>query len=165
MAHLTGTALTQAEIDSWFVSGTYTPTLANLAIGTGGSPTNTASFTFAGFPAGGILTVEGKIVFGTTAPTLPGASQESISLPSGYSMILTDTSSGLAGTLLYVDVSAATLFDGLMAPLTATTVGLYVKTVSGTAIAVNSALTATVPFTWAINDEIRYRFVCRATGP
>ena len=87
MPHLTGTALTQAEIDSWFVSGTYTPTLTNMAIGTGGTAINTASFTFAGFPAGGILCVEGKVVFGTAGQTFPGASNESISLPTGYTLV------------------------------------------------------------------------------
>lgn len=163
MAYLTGQVLTQADIAALFTSGTYTPTLTNLAIGTGGTPTNSAKYTFVGFPAGGVLTVEGKIKFGTTAPTLPGASLETVSLPSGYSMIDTSGSSFLSGEVAFSDVTGS-VWEGLLLPASATSFYLYSKAVSGTGL-VAALLTATVPFAWAVNDEIYYRFSCRCTGP
>lgn len=164
MAYLTGQVLTQADIAALFTSGTYTPTLANMAIGTGGTPTNTAKFTFVGFPAGGVLTVEGQIKFGTTGVTLPGASNESISLPAGYSMIYSNANSRLASVVQYLDVTGAIAVDGTIGPLTATTVIPYTPTVVGTTLQ-DVVLSSTAPFTWAVNDEIYYRFSVRCTGP
>lgn len=164
-----GVALTAAELNVIVAavegsSGTYTPTLGNMVIGTGGTPTNTASYTFVGAAEAGILTVEGKIKFGSTAPTLPGASAETISLPAGYSLIETDSLAELLSNVFYNDVSGSVNFKGTLYPASSTTLTLFVTSVSGSQIT-NAALTATVPFTWAINDEIKYRFAARATGP
>lgn len=164
MPYLTGQVLTQADIAALFASGTYTPTLGAMAVGTGGTPTNSAKYTFVGFPAGGVLTVEGKIKFGTTSVTLPGASTETISLPSGYALIDTSGSSVFPAGVSYTDVSAGQSWSGLLAPNSSTTVVLYVPVVSGTML-VTSLVSGTVPFTWAINDEIYYRFTARCTGP
>lgn len=153
---------------AWVVisdAGTYTPTLANLAIGTGGTPVNTASYTFVGGPAGGILTVEGRIKFGTTAPTLPGASSETFSLPAGYS--LTDPAAGLAdlnGRVSYYDVTGALIIHGSLQAASASTVYFRLPTAAGSFQQLNIELTAANPFAWAINDEIYYRFSARATG-
>lgn len=165
MAFLTGEVITQADLASLFTSGTYTPTLANMVIGTGGTPINSAKFTFSGFPAGGTLVVEGRIKFGTTGTTLPGASEESMSLPAGYAMI--DTTSSVAvlnGKVVLYDVTG-TPFDSHLIMLTSTTIGFRLPQVSGTNISSNTAMTATVPFAWAINDEIHYRYAVRCTGP
>lgn len=165
MPYLTGQVLTQADIAALFTSGTYTPTLGNMVIGTGGTPTNSAKFTFVGFPAGGVLTVEGKIKFGTTGTTLPAASAETISLPSGYAMIdATDVLNELPSTVTFNDVSAVLPFKGILRPNSTTTVRLIHLAVSGSSI-IPADVTATVPFTWAINDEIYYRFSARCTGP
>lgn len=165
MAYLTGQVLTQADIAALFKSGTYTPTLGNMAIGTGGTPINTASYTFVGFPAGGVLTVEGSIKFGTTAPTLPGASNESIALPAGYAMLgAIGSTATLSATVNYIDVSGGLNIIGALGSLSTTTVFLMVPTPS-TVYNTVIGLTATVPFTWAINDEIYYRFSVRCTGP
>jgi hypothetical protein len=165
MPYLTGQVLSETDIANLFKSGTYTPTLVNLAIGTGGTPTNSAKWTFVGFPAGGVLTLEGMIKFGTTAPTLPGASEESISLPAGYSMIDTGGSvASLSGQVSFYDVSAAGVFQGFAIALSATTFGLRWAQVTGTIIQVNNSLTLTTPIAWAINDEIHYRISVRCTG-
>ncbi len=164
MAYLTDEVLTQADIAALFTSGTYTPTLANLAIGTGGTPTNSAKWTFTGFPAGGDLLVEGTIKFGTSGTTLPGASAETISLPSGYSMIAAAGIFPMLGEVDYFDATAGLFYKGTIVSVTATTIGLYVPVVSGTVL-VETALSATLPFAWAINDEIQYRYIARCTGP
>lgn len=145
----------------WIVlrdSGTFTPVLGNMVIGTGGS-INTATFKF----SDGILVVEGKIKFGTAGTTLPGASQETIALPTGYTMAFTDVIHELACKINYNDVSAGANFKGAMAPSTSSVLSIFVDAVSGTNI-VNAALTAAVPFAWAISDEIYYRYVVEATG-
>lgn len=167
MAYLTGQVLTEANIAALFTSGTYTPTLGNLAIGTGGTPINSAKYTFVGFPAGGVLTVEGAIKFGSTAPTLPAGSDETFSLPSGYALI-DATGVGVAdlnGRVSYYDVTGAVIFHGSLQVASSTTLYLRLPTVAGSYLQANVSLTATTPFAWAVNDEIYYRFSCRCTGP
>lgn len=165
MAYLTGQILTQADIAALFTSGTYTPTLANMVIGTGGTPINTAKFTFVGFPAGGVLTVEGRIKFGTTGTTLPGASVETISLPSGYALIDTSVDGALISQVVFQDVSApGTERLGIIVPVTSTTVRPVMPTVTGSFL-FRLSIDATNPFTWAINDEFYYRYQARCTGP
>jgi hypothetical protein len=79
-------------------------------------------------------------------------------------MIETSVSSILACNVQFIDASPAASAHGVVYPLSATTLGMYVLAVSGANVS-SALLTATVPFTWAINDEIYYRFVCRCTGP
>jgi hypothetical protein len=67
-------------------SDTYTPTLTDMAIGSGSNATNTASYTFTGGDATsdvGVMVIHGVIGFGITGPTLPGADPQ-ISLPAGF---------------------------------------------------------------------------------
>lgn len=164
MPYLTGQVLSEADIAALFTSGTYTPTLGAMVIGTGGTPTNSAKFTFVGFPAGGVLTVEGKIKFGTAGQTFPAASAETISLPAGYSLIETSTATATLSLVTFVDSSTGAVSYGAVFPNTATTVRPLISSVSGSFItAVDVA--ATTPFAWASGDEINYRFAARCTGP
>jgi hypothetical protein len=78
-------------------------------------------------------------------------------------MIDTSGSSFLSGQLALSDVTG-NIWQGLLIPKSATEFYLYSILVSGTALAATS-LTSTVPFTWAVSDEIYYRFSCRCTGP
>lgn len=166
MPYLTGQVLSQADIAALFASGTYTPTLANLAIGTGGTPINSAKYTFVGFPAGGVLHVEGRIKFGTTSVTLPGASEETMTLPTGYAMIdTTSTSANVNGQASFFFVGSAFVCQGFLVMITSTTVGFRVARVSGSNIQTNNAMTSTIPGTWAVSDEIHYRYSVRCTGP
>ena len=60
------------------------------------------------------------------------------------------------------DASAAARVDGgTLFNATATSVALRVQTASGTYVS-SSALSATVPFTWAVNDKILWNFYYRA---
>lgn len=164
MAYLTGEAITQADLAALFASGTYTPTLGSMVIGTGGSASNSAKYTFVGFPAGGELIVEGAIVFGTSGQTFPGAGTETFSLPSGYTLIDSTTSSIVAGWTSFVDSSAGSTIHGVLRPNSSTTMRLLVLSVTGTNLTVVD-IASTVPFTWASGDQIYYRFVARCTGP
>jgi hypothetical protein len=163
MPYLTGQVITQADLAALFTSGTYTPTLGNLAIGTGGTPVNSAKYTFVGFPAGGVLTVEGRIKFGTSSVTLPAGSDETISLPSGYSIIETGVLEPVC-QINYIDDSTGAYVRGGLLVNSATTVKFVLWPIVATYETL-TVLTATTPFTWAINDSIVYRFVCRCTGP
>lgn len=147
---------------STFVNGTYTPTLVGMVIGTGGTPTNTANYTFVGTSAGGVLTVEGKIKFGTSGQTFPAATITA-SLPAGYSLIDTSTEAQIAGSVSFLDVGTQN-YKGFVLPSTATVVRFMVLTVSGTFI-VPGATGTTTPFTWTSNDEIYYRYSARVTTP
>ena len=138
--------------------GTFTPTLGNMAIGTGGGALNTASWTY----TGGLLEVEGKVLFGTTAPTLPGASQETIALPPGFTLLNADTLTSLVCVVDLRSVGGGTLFKGSVYPASSTVLNLFWTQVSGTGL-INAALAATAPFTWAAGDFIAYRYLCRAT--
>jgi hypothetical protein len=163
VAYLTGEVLTEANIAALFTSGTYTPTLVGMVIGTGGTPTNSAKYTFVGFPAGGVLTVEGKIKFGTSGQTFPAATA-TISLPSGYSMIDTEALAPINAAVVFSDVSPVNVVRGAMQYSSATTVRLIAVSVSGS-YTINGATGTTIPFTWASNDEIYYHFSVRCTGP
>lgn len=66
-------------------SGTYTPTLVGMAIGTGGSATNTASYWWTGGPDvgdEGLLFLSGWIIFGTAGATFP--TTPDVLLPPGF---------------------------------------------------------------------------------
>lgn len=73
-------------------SGTYTPTLGNMVVGTAG--TNTATYTYVGDDTGGHLAIHGRILFGSAGQTFPGASSETVSLPTGF-QIASDFADGL----------------------------------------------------------------------
>jgi hypothetical protein len=78
LATLEATQDSPPEVDS----GSYTPTLTNMDVGTGGSADNSARYTY----AHGILNCSGTIVFGTSGTTFPGGSNEKIGLPSGFTI-------------------------------------------------------------------------------
>jgi hypothetical protein len=146
------------------VNGTYVPVLANLAIGTGGTPINTATFTFNGLSAGGVLTVEGVIKFGTTSITLPGASAPTISLPVGYSLIAPLNTEQLISSANFFDVSAALNYRGVCMTVDATHIAPQYLLASAPGVAGGPPV-STVPFTWATADEIHWRILARCTGP
>lgn len=81
--------LTQYAVDL-VQTGTYTPTLTVIAVGTGGSAANSGSWIYVGQPdAGGrgVLFVNGLLTFGTTGAAFPTASSETISLPPGFTLV------------------------------------------------------------------------------
>lgn len=136
--------------------GTYTPSLTGMAIGTGGTPLNTASFSF----IGGVLVVEGRIQFGTSGQTFPTA--PTVSIPSGYT-IATVVDGRPCGWAALGDSGVGT-FAGRCVVKTSTTVNFVAENAASTH-GIIVALSTTVPFTWASNDTILYEFTVRATSP
>lgn len=137
---------------------TYTPVLTSLAPGTGGTPINTADYTFIGPPglgSKGILNIQGRIAFGTSGQTFP-TSASRVSLPPGFNHLMTATlwHVGLArGSVsgvyegVTVNDTVATLLQFMFASTTSTS--------AGTPITFSSA-TATFPAAWAGGNEIRW---------
>jgi hypothetical protein len=142
-------------------SGTYTPTLTNIAVGTGGSAQNSADYLFVGGPSvgdKGILMVSGRIVFGTTGATLPGVTNNpKASLPVGFNLL------HLATTFHVGDIRAAVsgAYDGrvLNDSANGNLVQLFftqlpVAVANGGVIV--SPPSPTFPSTWAAGSEIRW---------
>jgi len=153
-----GEAFTAAQanfINTGADTGTYTPTLTGMAIGTGGTPLNTASFCY----IGGVLVVEGNIQFGTSGQTFPTA--PTLTLPSGYTMT-TFFSARPIGNATFND-SGSGGFAGRVFAATSSTVAFNAENAAGTHSSL-VALSTTVPYTWASNDGIYYEFVVRATA-
>lgn len=132
----------------WRKQTTYTPTLVGMAVGTGGSAENTATYGF----SGGTLTVSGNIVFGTTGTTFP-ASTITASLPSGFtaSPVYSATAAGIASM---TDASVGT-YTGYCRLQSASTVRFVVSNTSGT-YPTQVSTSTTVPFTWAAGDSITW---------
>jgi len=136
-------------------TGTYTPTLSGMAIGTGGSAANTATFSF----ANGILSVIGFIQFGTSGVTLPGAGGNiNVSVPSGFSMLGASTTP-IGQAML---TAAATNYHGI-AWINSATAVRFLALAAGATYLTPAATSATVPGTWANGDIIRYSFAVPAT--
>lgn len=135
-------------------TGTYAPTLGGMAIGTGGSAANTASFNF----IGGLLIVEGNIVFGTSGQTFPTA--PTVTLPTGYT-VTTATVNRPCGVAALNDSGVGT-FSGFCRVATSSTVQFTAEQSSG-ASGVVAAISTTNPMTWAAGDSIQYSFQVRAT--
>lgn len=137
-------------------SGTYTPTLTGMAIGTGGSAANTASFHF----IGGVLFVEGSIIFGTSGQTFP--TTPTMSIPAGYT-IATATANRPCGWASIIDSGTGT-FTGRCHVITSTSVGFVAENSAATS-GVVAAISTTNPMTWASSDQFLYSFHVRATSP
>jgi len=122
----------------------YTPTLTNMS----GSPTVTARYA-----------VASGVVFVRLAIALNGANfgtTPKVSLPVTAATVMTYER---VGESTYADDSAGpTLVDGAVYIDTTTTAYLATKTVSGSYVSVASAVTATLPFTWASGDTATARF-------
>lgn len=130
----------------WRLPGSYTPTLAGMAIGTGGSAANTADWSF----SGGTLTVSGVITFGTSGTTFPGA-VITASLPAGFTA--TSAAARPLGMCTFDDSGTAHL--GTVRGNTTTTVRFVALNAAGTYLT-EVATSTTIPFTWGAGDQIRW---------
>lgn len=137
-------------------SGTYTPTLTSLSVGTGGGATNTADYVFVGGPDTGdegVLILTGHILFGTSGTTFPSGS-ERIGLPAGFN-VTPNNSTWHTGNARYLIGSNAWTGVTSNDASNADRVRLFADVVSGTGVLENS-LTSTVPGSWAAASEIRW---------
>lgn len=152
-----GTPLTAAEMNAvadGLLTGTFTPALTGMAIGTGGGAANTATYTY----SGGILIVQGITLFGTSGATFPGATAAwdvptlftitggQSAMPVGSASLNDATGSIYPSPLWYSDTN---------------TVRFLVVTVSGANL-IQSSPSTTTPFTWAAGDSISYHYAVRA---
>lgn len=137
----TGTAWVEIEnIGAWT---TYTPTLTNITVGTGGSAKNEGRY----IRLGSLVVFEIQIVLGTSGgvvpsgpigATLPPITQQAAARGS-FSARMRD-----AGTAIYPAMTDNTTIGRVDA---------YAILTSGT-YAVGATPSSTIPFTWAASDEV-----------
>ncbi len=136
-------------------SGTYTPTIQGMAVGTGGSANNTAYYSY----VGGILVVQGIIQFGTTGVTFPTA--PNIFVPSGFT-----ASQPIAPNYATIGhaayVCSGTSYHGYMTMVSQTIARPMLYTASGTYPG-SANLGVAVPVTWVSGDYMRYSFTLVGT--
>lgn len=141
----TGATTAVAWESDWI---TYTPTLTNVAVGTGGSALNAAAYRY----VGGVVEVEIRLILGSSGQSV--GSTPTITLPV-TSRALTHTNMVLEGFGSIHDTSASDLRVAFM-QATSTTVARFAFLLpSGINFTVP---TATVPWTWAAGDSFQLRF-------
>jgi hypothetical protein len=136
-------------------SDVYTPTVAGLVIGTGGSAQNQAWYTFiGGAEVGevGHLDLEGIIQFGTSGTTFPGATV-TITLPDGFNFLNSISTVMPVGDAVALDADTSRGYPGPVLFNAVDKVRVVFQLSSGTYVE-TTATSTTVPFTWAINDVI-----------
>lgn len=143
-APLTSTAYNAQVVTNLQILGgaltSYTPTLTNITLGTGSTVVAKAAL------VGKLLLCKGRITFGTSG-ALTGAPR--VSLPATIQDYIVNTSLAV-GTCW--DNSASASFHRFVVAATSTSITW--QDASGT------ALSATVPFTWAVNDWLSWNFEC-----
>lgn len=144
-----------ATVARWEAAA-YTPTLAGMVVGTGGGAQNAARYTYIGGPNVGdygCLMAEGRILFGTTGATLPGAGAETISLPPGFDHALFI---GLAP----IGIAHATRMGVSTDPMMLTDQGGALirvwayRTDGAFPTLIDPNVTGAVPIAWAVGDAI-----------
>lgn len=141
---------------------TYTPSLTNIAIGTGGSAENTASYVYvgeSGAGGAGLMIANGTIVLGTSGASVSG--QPTVGLPSGFSFPVVDTERHLPASFrMDPDGGGGSKYLGIARIASASTfVVNYVNTTGGIAIA--GAIGASDPASWSAGGWIRWSFTAR----
>lgn len=136
----------------------WTPTLASIAIGTGGSALNSGKFR----QIGKLVVCRLVIGLGSSGASVSG--DLSFTLP-----VARIAFSGVAGIMTIgrgsaYDLSADTPYEGLVTTPTTTTAKLRFPIASGTYItrSASSIPSSTIPFTWGAGDEIHAEFMYEA---
>lgn len=142
---------------SWVLltaNGSYTPTLTNLSVGTGGSPFNSAIWSY----ANGMLSVQGRMTFGTTSVTYPSSTSQ-IAYPTGFtadSGVLTNVVP--IGNLMSI-MSGTNYMGFVFYDSTSTfriTSNLYNPTLTANSAITAQSFSSTFPTTWAAGNSINY---------
>ena len=140
-------------------TGAYTPALTNMAIGTGGSASNSARYAFSGGPLigdKGPLRIEGMFRFGTTGVTLPGTGVPGIGLPAGFEIADIVSVDIECGVWSHYDVGNWTT-KHVLTTATVTRLNLVALEVNTTLSRVTlNGVTSTIPNTWANGDYITW---------
>lgn len=128
-------------------SGTYTPTLgAGIVIGTGGSVTNAANYSY----AGGVLQVEGLITLGTSGQSIGSSGNHTISLPAGFTATRT-TQFRNVGRCRLTPAGAGYIGEVVINSSTALLVGIEQIVSSYPSL---QSITSSVPAVWAAGNQI-----------
>jgi len=136
---------------------TFTPTLTNVTIGTGGGAANEARYVWVGGDAvnsEGLLLVSGNITLGTSGFSMGASPQATI--PSDFESRLYPMSVGRIGIASLVSANI-----GTVSWVNNNTVGFTVFNSGATYLSV-SGITSTVPATWAAGHFIRYVYTTPA---
>lgn len=156
IAQISGSALsdrrTFASTSPLVQTGAYTPVLSNMGVGSGGSASNAATWTFVGgdhVGDPGLLVVSGRLIFGTTGATFPQVGAESISLPPGFLVNNPSYANVPVGQCL-MTVGGQNCSAALWRA-NATSLRPVSQAVTGTNVIWGDP-TATVPFAWAAGD-------------
>lgn len=143
-----------AGASKWYMvegGGTYTPTLVNFTIGTGGSAQNTAKW----FYGGGMLTVVHTAILGTSGQSV--ATTVTATFPSTFTP---DAAYVVNWPLGRARMNAAGAGNvGEVTWQSATTVQYTVENVAGT-YPVLAAIGASIPGVWAAGNQILSQFAC-----
>jgi hypothetical protein len=158
--------LTAADMNTYLAQtqiGTYTPTLANCAVGTGGSASNTADYVYVGDPASGgegIMFIQGSIVLGTSGASM--GTGPTATLPTGFTQNIP------AATAVYrqggcsMEAGASGTVQGLVQWSSTTAVAFVVMGSASTYVG-TATITSAVPGTWAAGNLIRWWYTANVS--
>jgi len=129
----------------------WTPTLTNIAIGTGGSAANVGKY----FRVGKLVVCRLSIILGTAGASVSGS--VSFSLPVTRAANAGSAGGTAQGLARLLDVSVPNTYEASVCNLTTTTSVVIAWDASAAAVK-QLVLSSTVPFTWAASDEINCQF-------
>ena len=141
----------------------YTPSLSNIAIGTGGSAENTGNYVFIGGTAtgdSGLMFVDGMIVLGSSGASVSG--QPTLGLPSGFEFPYSDTERHLPASFrMDPDGGGGAKYLGSLRVGSATTFVINYVATTDDGIARVAAPSSSDPASWGAGGWIRWSFTAR----
>jgi hypothetical protein len=153
----------EAEPIGFFETDTYTPSLTNIAIGTGGSAFNDAVYTYVGGSESGdagIMSLSGRITLGTSGESVSGTPV--VSLPSGFSLQVSLETTFQSLGLAHLRAGAAN-YVGYLAWQSSTELLVRAERRGGFTYIEPLVISSTVPDTWAAGDSITYNASLQVT--
>lgn len=135
---------------SWVLmsqTGSWTPTLTNVAIGTGGGALNTGSFAY----NRGMLAVDIVVALGTAGASVTGT--PGVTLPTGFTPSRLNANPAVGVDVSFLSGGAAALNFGVAFLSVTNRLDLFVFNSSGTYVS-RTAITAAIPAVWAAGDAM-----------
>lgn len=131
---------------------TYTATLTNIAVGTGGSAAQLTEYRY----EAGLVRVHFKLILGTSGASVSGIPQFTLPVTA---TALDGATIGYPGLTTLLDVSVPTTYYEDVGSVSASTtaVRILLRGTNG----VIGAISSTVPFTWAAGDILAGEFTYR----
>jgi hypothetical protein len=140
-----GQVLTAAELNAIGTFTSFTPSWTNITLGTGSS--NTGQYSI----VNKIMFIRSKTVLGTGG-SITGT--PTLTVPNSQTLATSPTMLWLP-SLMGVGIDAGVNSYPLAALYASTTtIQMYAQTASGTYLTNTSPVSATLPFTWGVNDYI-----------